>query len=318
MQVRSVLYLWRQLMLSFTWRTLWPTLLAILLTMLMVLLMAFVLLLALGKVEEVSVHLLVAIIRPTAQEDLSAFYAQSVSWPEVKQVRYVFPEQAAPSDEQLPMEARQYGYFEVQLREGADRALIEMRLRAQVPWLQVIPRERGLLRRVWQDRPTLRPIVFSGLSILFLACLAVFYIALHRLARDWMPELELLKLSGMSERMLSLPFVLLALLSGALAAAGTVALGSLIPPLIRRIPAVNMLVPELRSAPLAGELGLVAFAIGLGLSVLIGLMGLVAADRCLGQLSLAGPFAPKLARAKAQEKGESQPHEEDLQRLERQ
>ncbi len=318
MQARSVLYLWCQLMVSFTRRTAWSVVWGILLALFTVLLAAWIWLLALGKVEETHLPLLIAVTRSTAQTDLGAFYEQSRAWPEVRQVRYVFPEQAAQSDDELPSEARQYGYFELQLREEGDHVLIETRLGAQASWLRVIPQGHGFFRRLWQDRPGLHPFIFGGLTLLFLAVLAVFYIAFRRLARDWLPEFELLKLSGLSSRTLALPFVLAGLLSGAMAAVGAAVLANFAPLIVRRVGGLTALLPELRNAPLSGELGLAALLIGLGLSLLAGLMGLIAAGGCLRQLSLAGPSVPKLMRAKAQEAAEPQHHEEDLQRLERQ
>jgi hypothetical protein len=320
MPIKSVLYLFGQLLLAFRSRAGGIAGVGIVLAIAWVLWLALALLLNAGHVEDVSVQLLAALNRPIAQAEVSALIEQSRAWPEVRRVRYVFPEQTRNTEMQLPQAARDNGYLELQLQDRGDRDAVATRLSAQASWLSIIPPERGLARHFWQDEPTLHPIVFGALAGFFLVVLILFYCAFRLLAQSWMAEGELLKLAGLSSRALALPFSLLGLFSGLLATVGAAALASWSPFLARRIPLLSAWLPELRDSRLNVEISLAAALIGLVFSGLVGLLAFVTVARALKRLRLAGRSAsgaPKLQRAKAQEGSESQRQEDELQRLER-
>lgn len=309
MSLKSILYLFGQLLLDARPRVGVIAAIGILLAFLWTLGLALALLLNAGQVEDVSAALLMALDRPTAQAEVSSLMERSRAWPEVWRVRYVFPEQALNADAALPQETRANGYLELQLLSPSDRDAVAARLSAQASWLSLIPPPHGLIRRFWQEEPSLHAIVLGLLVGIFLVVLLIFYRAFQLLAQGWMAEGQLLKLAGLSSRTLALPFSLVGLLCGLLATVGAVLLARWSPFLARRIPLLSAWLPELGAGRLNVEISLEAALIGLALSGLVGLLAFVAAVRAFERLCLAGrnaPGAPKLILPKAQERTESQ------------
>lgn len=212
---------------------------------------------------------MIAVIHPLASPtQINDLYLKIRGWEEVFSIHYVFPEEVEIRAREVPPDS---SYFEIILGATEKTEEIAAKLGDFEAIEEVITYKQGWLQRILASVGGVRVGIIVALGLFFLMGLFFTRGAIKSMVRDWRGELEIARLSGVSEGVLKIPFLLGGGALGLLGALLTVVLLYL---LYIWLPAKEFqLLPAIMRAETVVNLSLGALVLGLLLGFVGGGLG---------------------------------------------